>query len=74
MIRVGDKLRVRMVCGAEGVATRDSFPARVIYIHPRRGWYTAELELPGGTVRESYFQTTTPAAELPQENRRARLP
>ena len=58
MIEVGDKLSRRMqMTGKSGatVLSRESFPGTVIYVHPEHHWFTAELTLPGGRCRESFF-------------------
>ena len=54
MIRVGDK-RAEMPT-IEGACNIGTLPCRVVYIHPKRRYYTVEFTFGRGRrFRESYF-------------------
>ena len=57
-MEIGDRVRLPITRSNAAAGASDSalfYTGRVIYIHPRGRYYTAELDLPGGGVRESYF-------------------
>lgn len=53
-MKVGDKMQVPVSFG-EDKPRRKLYPARVIYIHPLKRFFTVEAELDGGTVCESLY-------------------
>jgi hypothetical protein len=60
MLKVGDVVKKRISCsdtsGTNGALDMERVvrTGKVIYVHPRGLFYTAEFNLPDGTIRESY--------------------
>lgn len=56
-MKTGDRIgSLPLSCGEDYPNRRKFYPGRVIYIHPQRRYFVAELELPGGHhVRETYY-------------------
>lgn len=51
-MQVGDKKTEKISFGDSQSITATG---TVVYIHPKRAFYIVEFELPGGSVRESYY-------------------
>lgn len=51
-MEVGDT-RSELVHIGDGMPTRQT--GKVVYIHPKRRFYTVEFRFDGGSFRESYF-------------------
>ncbi len=55
MINLGDKVSVTPVTfGRTETHPKAQHMGVVVYVHPKRRFFTAEFELPGGRVRESF--------------------
>lgn len=65
-MRTGERLgSLPLSLGEDHPNTRKRYMGRVIYVHPQRRFFVAELELPGGHhIREAYH-FKPPAAGRP---------
>ena len=59
-MNIGDKVDCIVKFGEEVTTSHGHLQGTVIYIHPKKIFYTVEIRVAGGTFRESYY--------LPQTN------
>lgn len=82
-MKIGDKVKRKITYGAEGGSLLDPMEGTVVYVHPKRLFYTVEFsfEARGGmaTFRESYPLRSKQVVETAEDDLRpksfgARLP